>query len=496
MLNYVVSEQKNPDWVFKSSYIYIKENNLPLSQDQLYIPDQIDNIIDYIIDTKPYHTQIRDYSSTYVTSDIAIGTAIDSYNINITLQFGPDYAGDTYIVPSYVLDAQLFANNIQQFVSQENVYTVPLTFYDISKKGYSQLFPYTFDFSSLGSGGFVPATNIVGVQIGASVLIAGQDFYVEYNIDTTYTAYFFNDPTTGPTPVALVWFDGGQLLTMYSDTYRDETAKGFATDDFVVNVDTRLPVNDVSAINLVPPFAIQPTVAPYVGWGDIWEAVVDPVASILVAAGGTAEIPWDTPLKLLVLSDTISSKENLNTYDGSVFYRNSEAASGNLVFDLPAPTESTQNLDVITIFVDPLTHPLGTDILPEPSIVPGVIWINGERIEYKNKQMSAPNTWELRLVARGTNGTSATNHPALVPTLANPLIFVPNIVFVEKDNIMPVNSNIEIWNVLEAPAIPDLSTEGPAGEFTNVVNIPLGGLWYAQTSEAVYLKAGQGISIP
>jgi len=76
MVNYVLSEQKTPDWVFKTSYIFIKEDNIPLTQSQLFIPDQIGNIIDYIKDVKPYHTQIRNYTSSYHTMDIATGSVI------------------------------------------------------------------------------------------------------------------------------------------------------------------------------------------------------------------------------------------------------------------------------------------------------------------------------------------------------------------------------------------------------------------------------------
>jgi hypothetical protein len=72
MINYALSEQKTPDWVFKTSYIYIKENNIPLTQDQLYTPNQISNIISYIKDAKPYHTKVRGYSSQYnVPTDTA-----------------------------------------------------------------------------------------------------------------------------------------------------------------------------------------------------------------------------------------------------------------------------------------------------------------------------------------------------------------------------------------------------------------------------------------
>ena len=527
MTNYVLSEQKNPDWLFKTSYIYIKENNIPLMQDRLYTPDEINNIIDFIKDVKPYHTQIRDYTSTYLTSDIAVGTASDSYKINTVLTFGPDnmdyvdpghwdancedellpgpwdnYAWDVCPPHPYVLNALTFVDDIDQFVSREDVYTVPLTFFDATKIGLSQLFPYTFDFNSININGpqtFITPHDIVGIQVGTTVLLYGQDYYVDYNVDDdNYTVYFYNDPGNSPTPVALVWFDGGGMLHFRFNTVRNEVAYGFPSDDLVVNVDTRLPVNDVSAIDLVPPFAVQPTVSPYVGWGDIWEGVDDPVVSqILIDAGGTNEIPWDTPLTLLVLNNTISSKENTNTRDGANFYRNAERYMGSLAIDLPAPTSLDENIQVITVFVDPLTHPITTDILPDPVVsVPGVIWIGGERIEYRMKTLSAPNTWELQLVRRGTMGTVPADHTAMIPSLANPMILVPNPVWVEKNNHMPAGSDIEVWNASALPATPDLSTQTAPNEYTSIQNVPLGGMWYAQTPMANFLKDEEGTSIP
>jgi hypothetical protein len=249
----------------------------------------------------------------------------------------------------------------------------------------------------------------------------------------------------------------------------------------------------------------------YTAFGDVWDLYDPVIDGIIQALPGGAPMgygnsPWDQSeltvpgsYFMLMLPNTISSKENL-TAIGSDFYRNSEIDSGILLIDLPAPqsglTMYDYNIQVITVYVDPITHPITTDILPNPGLVPGVIWINGERIEYRNKELIAPDTWELKLVARGTMKTSATEHLAMIPSLADPMILVPNPVFIERNNIMPAGSNDDVWNVLALPAIPDPATEGPVNEFTSVQNVPLGGLWYAQTPEAIFLKDEQGISIP
>lgn len=519
MMNYVLSEQKNPDWLFKSSYIYIKENNIPLTQNQLFVPDQIDNIINYIIDSKPYHTQIRDYTSSYVTADITAGIASDTSLINIDLAFGPDnitieeegnwdtacndsndssewgpvawdnYAWDVCAAPTYILDAKLFTNNIQQFVSREDVYTVPLTVYDPSKRGYSQLFPYTFNFNSLNHNNpqtFITPHDIVAVMYDGDTLIYGQDYYVEYNNDTTYTAYFYNELDPLITPVALVWFNGGGMQHFRYNTKGNEIAYGFPTSGFVVNVDTQLPANTVSG-----------TVRPYVGWGDVWDEVDGPVADAIIDAGGSASIAWDAPLTLVMLPNIISYKESIYSDIYHEFYRNAHRFEGQLLIDLPAPTSPTENTDVITVYVDPDTHPITTYILPDPiSIEPVAIWIGGERIEYKVKELIAPNTWELRLIRRGTNGTAPVDHSALIPSLADPLVLVPNPVWVESFNSLAIESNEAVWNILNEPAIPDLLTETSPNEYTSVSNIPIGGLWYSYTDQAEYLKDEQGVGIP
>jgi hypothetical protein len=419
------------------------------------------------------------------------------------------YAWDVCPPDTYIVDARTFIDNIDQFISREDVYTVPLTFFDISKVGYSQLFPYTFDFSSINLNDpqtFITPQDIVGVQIGTDILIYGQDYYAEYNSsDETYTIYFYNDPGVSPVPVALVWFDGGGMQHFRYNTVRNEIAYGFANDDLVVNVDTKLPVNNVLGVpigTLPGPIVSTYTVAPYVGWGDVWEGVDDPIVSqILIDAGGTNEIPWDTPLTLLLLDNTISSKENTNADDGANFYRNADIFAGTLVTTLLAPTEVTYNVQTITVSA-------ASDIFPDPVLsAPGVIWIEGERIEYKLKTLIAVNTWELGLVRRGTMGTAATQHDAMVPEvdptsvgpdgetiLRNPIVLTPNKVWVERGNHMPVTSNVDVWNATNSTGDP--STEVAPNEFTSVSAVPLGGLWYAQTPEAIFLKLEQGTSLP
>jgi hypothetical protein len=512
MLNYVMSEQKNPNWAFKTSYVYIKENNIPLTQTSMYIPDQISNIIDYIVDSKPYHTQIRDYTSTYLTSDVAVGTASDTMFSKTIIKFGPigngfwDANCDNHLLPGFwdtlpwdmcdyelpdvqdvQLTAQEIADNIAQLVSggdplSQNIYTIPLTTFDPTKIGYSELFPYTFNLLTInGPQTFIAPYNVISVLVDDVVLTYGKDYYVGFNLDESYTVYFYEDHSAATTMLAVVLWSGGPLMKLEYSTTRNELAYGIGTDNLVVNVNTKLPAYDSSGMPELAPAVV----APYVGWGDIWNSVDGPLAQALLAAGGTTNVPWNILQEStilpdpVILQDTISYKESLNVHDGASFYRNSQQESAELVVALPAPTAETENLNTITVYVDPLTHTV-VDFLPQN----GVVWIHGERIEYSTKTLLSPNAWVLGGVRRGTLGTAPTEHPAA------------SIVFLELFNVMPASTANNALNALTLPAGVNTSTMYDTDKYTSISNAALGGIWYSNTAPASFLKDAQGDTLP
>lgn len=597
MLNYVLSEQKNIDWAFKSSYIYVKENNIPLTQNKLFEPNHITDVINYITDSKPYHTQIRDYTSVHTTGDLAYGTASAWMYSNTKLKFGPDpegscnplsigmpfgdnpfgtYSWGEYTNTScyknykYILDAKTIADNVEQYIQDNIVCTVEMQPASPIPGQYQPLYPYTFNFNDLNLNNpqlIITPQEVISVKAGNKIYIYGKDYYVDYNEATLdYTAYFFENPTSS-TLTAMVLWNGGQLMTVDYNSYRSEYAYGIPEQNFVVNVDTKLPVNtavttiynysvnyanvvfkdgnyyseitttgphgiatgtvitttgfypikyngtftiekidDYKFLYLLPSnpytdaqtlgyFTYTPAYTPISAWGDTWDSVDDPLADIIESEGGTSVIPWDMPINIEIIGPTISYKESLGTNTPAEFYRNALADEGMLVNAIPFNTLANENQTVVTVFVDPATHPGGTDILtdPGPGTEPAEIWINGERIEYKVKEIAVdssgniiPNTWTLRTVRRGSRGTAPTYHPA------------GSKVFVEKLNIIPSYGNSasdDAWNTLAIPQIPDTSTEDAPGMYRNIMSTPMGGLWYAQTKEAEFLKSAPGSAI-
>ena len=131
-----------------------------------------------------------------------------------------------------------------------------------------------------------------------------------------------------------------------------------------------------------------------------------------------------------------------------------------------------------------ITVSASSDIFPTPTEGNAVIiWINGEKMSYRIKELVSPGVWNLGLILRGAGQTGIVGHPAGAT------------VFIKVGNLMPVGSDTNVWNSATVPALPNTTTMQGPDAYTSILSVPLGGLWYAQTPEAIFLKSQQGISI-
>jgi hypothetical protein len=90
LVNYVFSEQSQIDWVFKTSYIYITQDQQSFDQSTTtYRIDPFDNVKEYMLEAKPYRTKIRDIVSEFgnipdealvIAQDDAIGVFDEETN--------------------------------------------------------------------------------------------------------------------------------------------------------------------------------------------------------------------------------------------------------------------------------------------------------------------------------------------------------------------------------------------------------------------------------
>lgn len=77
MVRYVLSEQPANDWVFPSTYINVNQESRSLVKKRVYQSDKEEQLVDYITESKPFHTKLRtikkihtgdvEYNGFYVT---------------------------------------------------------------------------------------------------------------------------------------------------------------------------------------------------------------------------------------------------------------------------------------------------------------------------------------------------------------------------------------------------------------------------------------------
>jgi hypothetical protein len=77
MVKTAISQHNNTDWIFKTSFLYIAGYDEALTQSPIVIQDQVDEIINYLNDVKPYHVKIRDYVRRLVPE-------MELVNLNVT----------------------------------------------------------------------------------------------------------------------------------------------------------------------------------------------------------------------------------------------------------------------------------------------------------------------------------------------------------------------------------------------------------------------------
>ena len=77
MINYIFSEQKNIDWIFKTSFVNVVHKLRKLEQYPNFIRDNQDYYLGYINEVKPYRTQLREYLLDYSGEDTYSGDVTD-----------------------------------------------------------------------------------------------------------------------------------------------------------------------------------------------------------------------------------------------------------------------------------------------------------------------------------------------------------------------------------------------------------------------------------
>ena len=77
IINYIFAEQKNPDWIIKTSFVDVYHTLRALEEFPNYVKDNQNFYLDYINEVKPYRSIIKEYVPLYNRDDIAYGNWTD-----------------------------------------------------------------------------------------------------------------------------------------------------------------------------------------------------------------------------------------------------------------------------------------------------------------------------------------------------------------------------------------------------------------------------------
>ena len=80
MIKYILTEQKNLDWVFKTSFLSATQYIRKLEQFPSYISDNQSYYLDYINEVKPYRTVLREFVVDYIGND-TYGSDITDFDL-------------------------------------------------------------------------------------------------------------------------------------------------------------------------------------------------------------------------------------------------------------------------------------------------------------------------------------------------------------------------------------------------------------------------------
>jgi len=221
LVNYILSEQQNADWLFKTSFITVVQKIRKLEQFASYIKDQQDYYQSYINEVKPYRTQLRDYLLDYEGLD-------ESYNAIADFDFPAYYdpvRGTTRSLnPTKATDLAIVNAGVWKNWYQNYRYSIQRIVVTDSGSGYKQR-----PLVRISGGG--------GVSASARAVLDTDGKVVSVTI-TSPGQYFTSAPT--------ITFVGGggsgakayaELVSLTGNTTVDNSSKTVRTITTILNFD-------------------------------------------------------------------------------------------------------------------------------------------------------------------------------------------------------------------------------------------------------------------
>ena len=168
VLQYVIHENKNLDWLFKTSFITVDYINRNLNIQGSYNPDNQNVIENFINESTPFHTRIREFHDIYTGNDYA---NIGMVDFDLPAQYDSNYAN---IVLNYsdndksngLLQLSQFNNNLVGMTTDEDSFYITSNGVPIIPS-LSNIVPQTWSF------GFAQEVNNSNIQFSTVTNTSG-----------------------------------------------------------------------------------------------------------------------------------------------------------------------------------------------------------------------------------------------------------------------------------------------------------------------------------
>ena len=467
IIEYILTEQKNVDWIFKTSFISILHSIRQLEQYPTYIKDNQTYYEDYIKEVKPYRTKVRDYRSSYSGIDSAGTHATDfdlpAYYDSVRKRYRSP-TGAALLQPQYSDWSNNFLNTVDNIIitNPGTGYTEAPTVTVIDSEGIDtgttavatvnevtggvqtiSIVTRTSNFSGLPvviiNGNGTGATACATLTNGKIRSIKTVLKFDRVSFDTSVTEWLPNVAYTSGSSVSYLGtgyqatedvppgtlFNLGLFKPIATKDYKtanDRIASLYTPTKFQVpkefdpitgNIDLRRIIP-----GLVPPQTITPS-------GGDYDTVLRSVTgsesddgAVIVTGGGFIDSALVyAPEELIpgTASDTLSVKVITRDPDAldanvadSVGFRIFKDARGAVRYFAISRNTSTTLSSSLSI-EDTEIHVTDIINVPMPNLVrhiPGTIYVNGEKINYLGWDEF---TSTLSLIRRGVDGTSVAN---------------------------------------------------------------------------------------
>lgn len=491
LIKYALTEQKNLDWVFKTSFLSATQYIRKLLQFPVYIADNQNYYLDYINEVKPYRTVLRDFIVDYVGND--------TYDADITDFDLPPYwdsVAKLYRSPSgeQYYDSTTLSSGIYTSWNNNYKYSVTSVIIENAGRGFQSVPSVSFTggggtgasaVAVLDSTGAIAQINIVsggtgytsaptviinGTGTGAKVFAVIRNVYSGSNtghnlIRNVNTTLKFDRVNYTPTNTFISWdtitsANIGQTIlantvilynqSVYQVTVNSiiDSGVNFPYANVVLenignfnNASDRITAFDPS-INLASVMAgieysgVFVDANTYVG--SIWDSTIqskytDSVgvnpADIIVDGGNYVDsynshapeefVPGQTFDSLNIKVFTANTQTGQNQYAFRIF-GDMSANTFNKFTYTRISNDATTTLATDLLLTDSNIYVTNASVLPTPSpelSIPGVVFINGEKIHYYSIDYTNNVLSRIRRCVDGTGFNIVDSTPWQIATI-------------------------------------------------------------------------------